>query len=106
MESTEPHAVPAQAFPDTIQLTARSGLPAELTIAAKALAAPNSTGIACGETETAMSLVTVTTADALFELSATLIACTIICPEVVKLVGQAETPLPLIVPTPAFPPPF
>jgi hypothetical protein len=63
-------------------------LPAELKIAAKGLAAPNSTGIACGETETAMSLVTVTTADAVLELSSTLLACTIICPDAGKVPGE------------------
>jgi hypothetical protein len=85
-------------------LTARSGLPAELTIPAKGLAAPNSTGIACGETETAMSLVTVTTAEALFELSSTLVARTIICPNAGKLPGEVYTPAALIVPTAAVPP--
>jgi hypothetical protein len=47
-------------------------------VAEKARAAPSSTGMACGETETATSLVTPTTAEALLELSATLVACTMI----------------------------
>jgi hypothetical protein len=59
------------------QFTVRSGLPAELTVAVNGRVAPSSTGIVCGDTETEMSLVTVTTAVALFELSAALVACTL-----------------------------
>jgi hypothetical protein len=75
--STVPHAAPAHPFPEMTQLRARSGLPAELTVAMNGRAAPSSTGNAWGETETDMSLVTVTAAVALLELSATLVACTV-----------------------------
>jgi hypothetical protein len=51
-------------------------LAAEFRVAAKDLEAPNSTGAAAGETETEISLVMVTLADAVAELSATLAACT------------------------------
>src|SRR5260370_41507645 len=76
--SIAPQAAWAQPLPETTQLTARSGLPAEVTVAKNGRAAPSSTGIVCGDTETERSLVTVTTADALFELSSALVACTMI----------------------------
>jgi hypothetical protein len=71
-----------------IQLIVRSGLPAELTVAVNDRAAPSSTGIVCGDTETEMSLVTVTTAVALFELSAALVACTLTEPVAGRSAGE------------------
>lgn len=102
--SIAPHAAPAQPPPDTIQLTARSGLPVELTMAANGRAAPNSTGIVCGDTETEMSLVTVIRAVALLELSAALVACTLTDPVAGRSTGEVYTPLVLIVPTAGLPP--
>ena len=69
-------------------MTARSGLPAEFTVAVKGREAPSSIGIACGETDTEMSLVIVTGAVALFELSATLVACTITEPDAGRSPGE------------------
>ena len=86
--STAPQAAPAHPLPDTTQLTARSGLPAEFTVAANGRAAPSSTGIVCGDTETEMSLVTVTTAIALFELSAALVAWTSTEPDAGRSPGE------------------
>ena len=76
-EFTVPQAAPAHPFPETIHVTARSGLPEEFTVAVNARAAPSSTGIVCGDTDTEMSLVIVTSAVAVFELSAALVACTV-----------------------------
>ncbi len=77
-ESTAPHLAPVHPLPETIQLTERSGWPAaEFTVAEKERAAPSSTGIACGETDTETSLVIVTDADPLLELSAELVAWTL-----------------------------
>jgi len=53
------------------------GLPAEFTVAVNGCAAPSATGIACGETVTEMSLAMFTDAEALFVVSATLIAWTV-----------------------------
>ena len=75
-EFTVPHAIPAHPLPEIIHVTVRSGLPAEFTVAVKDRTAPNSTGIVCGITNTEMSLVIVTAAAALVELSAALMACT------------------------------
>ena len=86
--SIAPQAAPAHPLPETIQFKARFGLPAEVTVAANGLAAPSSTGIACGETETDMSLVTVTKALALFELSAALVACTVTEPVEGRSAGE------------------
>lgn len=86
--STAPQAAPAHPLPETIQLTARLGLPAEATVAANGRAAPSSIGMVSGETETEMSLVTVTTALALFELSAALVACTLTDPVAGKSPGE------------------
>ncbi len=86
--STAPQAAPAHPFPKTIQLTARSGLPAEVTFAANGRAVPSSTGIVSGDTETEMSLVTVTMALALFELSAALVACTVTEPAAGRSAGE------------------
>src|ERR1700719_5130026 len=83
---------------------ARSGLPVEFTIAANGRAAPSSTGIVCGDTETEMSLVTVTRAVALLELSAALVACTVTEPVAGRSAGEVYTPVVLIVPTAALPP--
>lgn len=44
-EFTVPHAAPVHPFPEITHVTARSGLPAEFTVAVKGLAAPSSTGI-------------------------------------------------------------
>ena len=83
----------------------RSGCPAaEFTVAAKERTAPSSTGIACGETDTEMSLVIVTEADPLLELSAVLVASTFTTAGTGKSAGAVYTPLELIVPTPTFPP--
>ncbi len=61
-------------FPEMIHTTARLGLPAEFTVAVNGRAAPSSTGIVCGVTDTEMSLVMITGAVALLELSAALVA--------------------------------
>jgi hypothetical protein len=76
-ESTVPQLAPAHPFPETIQVMERSGLPAEFTFAVNGRAAPSSTGIPGGETDSEMSLAIVSAAAALFELSAALVACTI-----------------------------
>jgi hypothetical protein len=76
-KSTAPQAVPAHPFPETLQRTARLGLPAEFTVATNGCAAPSATGIACGETLSEISLVMFTDAEALFVVSATLMACTV-----------------------------
>jgi hypothetical protein len=102
--SAAPQAAPAHPFPETIQVTARSGLPAEFTVAAKVCAAPSSTRIVCGETETERSLVTITKAVALFEPSATLVAFTATEPDASRSPGAVYTPFALIVPTTALPP--
>jgi hypothetical protein len=60
-----------------IHTTARLGLPAEFTVAVNGRTAPSSTGIVWGVTDTEMSLVIVTGAVALRELSAVLVACTV-----------------------------
>jgi hypothetical protein len=73
-------------------------------VAANARTAPNSTGIVCGDTETVMSLVTVTRAVALLELSAALVACTVTEPVAGRSPGEVYTPLVLIVPTVGLPP--
>ena len=86
--STAPQAAPPHPLPDMTQLTARSGLPAEFTDATNGRAAPSSTGIVCGDTETEMSLVTVTPAVALFELSAALVAWTITEPDAGRSPGE------------------
>jgi hypothetical protein len=104
VESIAPHAAPAHPTPETIQLTARLGLPAEFTVAANGRAAPSSMGIVCGETDTKMSLVMVTAAAALFELSAALVACTVTALMAGRLLGDVNTPFELIVPTVALPP--
>ena len=75
-ESTVPHAAPAHPLPERIQVTDRSGLPAEFTVAVNGRKAPSSTGIVSGETETEISLVMVTSAVELLESSAALVACT------------------------------
>lgn len=75
-ESTVPHAPPEHAPPEINQVTARSGWPAEFNVAVKVREAPNSTGMASGMTETEMSLVIVTCAVEILELSAALVACT------------------------------
>lgn len=75
-ESTAPHAAPIHPLPESIQATARLGLPAESTVAEKGREAPSSTGVAWGETETEMSLVTVTSEAELLVLSAALVART------------------------------
>jgi hypothetical protein len=72
-------------------------------VAANARTAPNSTGIVCGDTETVMSLVTVTRAVALLELSAALVACTVTEPVAGRSPGEVYTPLVLIVPTVGLP---
>jgi hypothetical protein len=102
--SIAPHATPAHPPPATIQLTARSGLPAEFTVAVNGRAAPSSTGIVCGETETDMSLAIVTAAVALFVLSARLVACTVTAVLAGRSPGDVYTPFELIVPTVALPP--
>jgi hypothetical protein len=102
--SIVPHADPAHSTPATIQMTARSGSPAEFTVAAKGRAAPSSTGIACGETETDMSLVIVIVAVALFVASATLAACTVTVVLAGKSPGDVYNPFELIVPTVMLPP--
>ena len=79
--STVPQAAPTHPLPEIIQLIARSGLPAEFTVAANGHVAPNSTRTVGGKREIEISLVTVTTAAALFELSATLVARTLTEPE-------------------------
>ena len=76
-ELTVPQAVPVHPFPETIHVTARLGFPAEFTLAEKGRAAPNSTGMFCGDTDTERSLIIVTGADAVFVLSAALIASTV-----------------------------
>jgi len=76
-EFTVPHVAPTHPLPDTIQVTARLGLPVEFTVAEKGLDAPSSTGIDTGETETEMSLAIVTRAVALLEPSAALVASTV-----------------------------
>jgi hypothetical protein len=76
-ELAVPHAAPTHPLPDTIQVTARLGLPVEFTVAEKGLDAPSSTGIDTGETETEMSLAIVTRAVPLFERSAALVASTV-----------------------------
>jgi len=73
-------------------------------VAANGRAAPSSTGIVCGDTETVMSLVTVTSAVALLELSASLVACTVTEPVAGRSAGEVYTPLVLIVPTAGLPP--
>ena len=75
-ESTVPHAAPVHPLPEIIQVTDRLGLPAEFTVAVNGRKAPSSTGIVCGETETEMSLVIVTSEAEVLELSAALVACT------------------------------
>jgi len=75
-ESTVPHAAPVHPLPESIQVTDRLGLPAEFTVTENGREAPSSTGIAPGETETEMSLVTVTSEAEILELSAALVACT------------------------------
>jgi hypothetical protein len=88
-----------------IQLTERSGCPAaEFTVAEKERAAPSSTGMACGETDTETSLVIVTEADPVLELSAVLVASTLTTAGTGKSAGAVYTPLELIVPTHTFPP--
>lgn len=76
-ELTVPHAAPAHPLPESTQVTARLGFPAEFTVAANALDAPSSTGIDAGETDTEMSLVIATRDVALFEPSAALVASTV-----------------------------
>ena len=56
---------------------ARSGLPAEFTVAVNGRVAPSSTGIACGDTVTEISLDMFTDAAALLDASAALMACTV-----------------------------
>ena len=102
-ELMAPQAAPAHPLPETTQLTVRSGLPVELTVAANGRAAPSSTGIVCGDTEIEISLVIVTTAAALFELSAELVACTVTKLPGGRSVGAVYVPLALIVPTAASP---
>ena len=75
-ESTVPHAAPKQPLPESVQVTDRLGLPAEFNVARKDREAPNSTGMLAGETETEMSLVTVTSEAEVFVVSAMLVACT------------------------------
>ncbi len=75
-ESTLPHAFPGQTLPEITQVTARSGLPAEFTVAVKWREEPRSTCIVCGETETEMPLAIATSAVDFLELSAALVACT------------------------------
>jgi hypothetical protein len=75
-ESTVPQAAPGHPSPEITQATLRLGLPAEFTVAVNGREAPSSTSIACGETETEMPLVTVTSAIEFLELSAALTACT------------------------------
>jgi hypothetical protein len=87
-ESTVPQLAPAHPFPETIQVIARSGLPAEFTLAVKGRTAPSSTGITWGETVSEMSLVMVTAAVALFELSARLVACTVVSAGVRRSPGE------------------
>jgi hypothetical protein len=79
-------------------------LPVEFTVAANGRAAPSSTGIVCGDTETVMLLVTVTRAVALLELSASLVAFTVTEPVAGRFTGEVYTPLVLIVPTAGLPP--
>jgi hypothetical protein len=102
--STVPQAAPTHPLPEIIQLIARSGLPPEFTVAANGRVAPNSTRTVCGKREIEISLVTVTTAAALFELSATLVARTVTEPEEGRSPGAVYAPLALIVPTAALPP--
>jgi hypothetical protein len=75
-ESTVPHAAPMQPLPDSVQAMDRLGLPAEFTVAEKDREPPSSTGMAPGETETEMSLVTVTSEADVLVVSAMLVACT------------------------------
>jgi hypothetical protein len=76
-ELTVPQAFPVHPFPATIHVTFLSGLPVEFTLAVKARAAPSSTGMVWGDTETVMSLRIATEAAAVFVLSAVLVACTV-----------------------------
>ncbi len=78
--STEPHADAAQPAPATLHVTLRSGLPALATGAANCRVAPSSTLTGPGEMVIAMSLLTITVAEALFELSAWLTAWITIVP--------------------------
>ncbi len=75
-ESTVPQEAPVQPLPESIQVTARLGAPAEFTAAAKECTAPSSIGADCGETETEMSLVTVTDEVPTSAGFSTLAACT------------------------------
>jgi hypothetical protein len=76
-EFTMPHAAPTHPLPDTTQVTARLGLPAEFTVAANGFDAPSSTSGDTGKTDTEISLVIVTRDTALFEPSAALVAPTV-----------------------------
>ena len=63
-------------MPESVQVTERLGLAPEPTAAAKDSDAPRPTAIAGGETETEMSLVMVTAAAEVLEVSAALVALT------------------------------
>src|SRR5450631_2975864 len=76
VESTVPHAAPVHPVPETDHVTDRLGLPAEFTVAVNCRTAPNSTGAACGEADTVMSLAIVTCAVELLVGSASLVAVT------------------------------
>lgn len=65
-----------QPVPDSVQVTDRFGLAPEFTAAAKDCEAPRPTVIAEGETATETSLVMVTVAVELLEVSAALVAST------------------------------
>ena len=75
-ESTVPHSAAVHPLPESVQATARLGLPAEFTVAENGLVAPSSSGTASGETETEMSLAICTTEAEVLEESAALVACT------------------------------
>jgi len=102
--STDPHADPAHPPPEIIHVTARSGLPAEFTVEVNVRAAPSSSGISDGDTESEISLVTVTAAVALFELSAALVASTLTDAGTGRWCGAVYAPVASIVPMLALPP--
>jgi hypothetical protein len=74
--STVPHEFPLQPSPESAHVISRFGLPAEFTTPAKGREAPSSTGMVCGENETEISLVIVTTAAELLVASNALVART------------------------------
>lgn len=92
------------AFPFTLQVTAGEGLPVPETVAVKTCAPKVGTAAVKGDTLTTISSSSVTIADALAAVLATLVAVTVSLPEAGRIAGAVYKPPEETVPEPALPP--